>query len=221
MPLEVGLDVVQVGVGDHLVDRLEVFRLGHIDRVDGRCGDAGETGLGGGGRVSKGDARVEAYGAIDELNATIGLARTLCEDAEIGAALRAIQRELFAVGSSISTKPESGGSVPVVSAEMVARLDALVERLEAEPGVLRDWSIPGEFAESAPFDVARAICRRAERANVRYVTNGGIVQPTVLEYLNRLSDVLWLCARVIEVRHGIDARLRDDDHPGPPWSRAW
>ena len=64
-------------------------------------------------------------------------------------------------------------------------------------------------------------CRRAERANVRYVANGGIVQPTVLEYLNRLSDVLWLCARVIEARHGVDASLRDDDHPGPPWSCAW
>jgi len=189
--------------------------------ISTRCGDAGETGLGGGGRVSKGDARVEAYGAIDELNATIGLARTLCEDAEIGAALRAIQRELFAVGSSISTKPESGGSVPVVSAEMVARLDALVERLEAEPGVLRDWSIPGEYRGSAALEVARTIARRAERAAVRYVTGGGSLQPTTLAYLNRLSDVLWIAARVVEARAGIDARLRDERHPGPPWSRAW
>jgi len=189
--------------------------------ISTRCGDAGETGLGGGGRVSKGDARVEAYGAIDELNATIGLARTLCEDAEIGAALRAIQRELFAVGSSISTKPESGGSVPVVSAEMVARLDALVERLEAEPGVLRDWSIPGEYRGSAALEVARTIARRAERAAVRYVTGGGSLQPTTLAYLNRLSDVLWIAARVVEARAGIDARLRDEHHPGPPWSRAW
>jgi cob(I)alamin adenosyltransferase len=186
-----------------------------------RRGDAGETGLGGGGRVSKSDARVEAYGAIDELNTTIGLARTLCDDAEIRAVLRAIQRELFAVGSAISTKPEARKPIPAIGKEMVARLDALVERFENEPGVLRDWSIPGEYRGSAALDVARTIARRAERAAVRYVTGGGVVQPTVLAYLNRLSDVLWIAARVVEVRAGIDARLRDDDHPGPPWSRAW
>jgi cob(I)alamin adenosyltransferase len=189
--------------------------------VSTRKGDAGVTRLGGGEQISKADARVEAYGAIDELNAVIGLARSRCNDAEICREIRSIQRDLFVVGSAVSTRPEAKKPIPEISKAMVLRLDELVERFEAEPNVLRDWSIPGEFEESAPFDVARAICRRAERANVRYVTNGGIVQPTVLEYLNRLSDVLWLSARVIEARHGIDARLRDDDHPGPPWSRAW
>jgi len=186
-----------------------------------RRGDAGQTGLGGGGRVSKADARVEAYGAIDELNTTIGLARTLCEDVEITAELRLIQRELFAVGSAISTKPESRKPIPEIGGEMVARLDALVERLESEPGVLRDWSIPGEYRGSAALDMARAIARRAERAAVRYVTGGGIVQPNVLAYLNRVSDVLWIAARVVEARAGINAALRDAAHPGPPWSRAW
>ena len=189
--------------------------------VSTRQGDGGVTRLGGGGSISKADARVEAYGAIDELNTVIGLARSRCEDPEIRAEVRAIQRELFIVGSAVSTRPEANKPIPEITKAMVARLDALVEGFEAEPGILRDWSIPGEFAESAAFDVARAICRRTERANVRYVTSGGIVQPTVLEYLNRLSDVLWLCARVIEARNGIDARLRTDEHPGPPWSRAW
>ena len=189
--------------------------------ISTRHGDGGITRLGGGQPISKADARVEAYGAIDELNTTIGLARTLCTDAQLTATIRSIQRELFAVGSAISTKPESKKPVPQITKAMVTRLDDLVEAFEAEPGILRDWSIPGEFAESAAFDMARAICRRAERAAVRYVTGGGIVQPTVLEYLNRLSDVLWLCARVIEARNGIDARLRDEAHPGPPWSRAW
>ena len=186
-----------------------------------RRGDGGETGLGGGARVSKAEARVEAYGAIDEANTMIGLGRALCEDDEIRAALRGIQRELFAVGSAISTKPESNKPVPVIDKEMVLRLDALVERFEAEPGILRDWSIPGEHRGSAALDAARTVARRAERAAVRYVTGGGAVQPTVLEYLNRLSDVLWLAARVVEARAGVDARLRDADHPGPPWSRAW
>jgi cob(I)alamin adenosyltransferase len=189
--------------------------------ISTRKGDGGVTRLGGGQQISKADARVEAYGAIDELNTMIGLARTLCEDEEIRAIVRAIQREIFAVGSAISTKPESKKPIPEIAKEMVARLDALVERFEAEPNVLRDWSIPGEFRGSAAFDVARTICRRAERAAVRYVTGGGIVQATVLEYLNRLSDVLWLVARVLEARNDVDARLRDEAHPGPPWSRAW
>jgi cob(I)alamin adenosyltransferase len=151
----------------------------------------------------------------------IGLARTLCEDAEVTATLRTIQRELFVVGSAISTKPEAKKPIPEITKEMVARLDAIVERWEAEPNTLRDWSIPGEYRGSAALDVARAMARRAERATVRYVTGGGLVQPTVLEYLNRLSDVLWIAARVVEARAGVDARLRDGDHPGPPWSRAW
>lgn len=189
--------------------------------VSTRRGDGGVTRLGGGEQISKADTRVEAYGAIDELNTVIGLARTRCTDPQICSEIRTIQRELFIVGSAISTRVESKKPIPDITKEMVHALDALVERLESEPNILRDWSIPGEFAQSAGFDVARAICRRAERASVRYVTAGGIVQPTVLEYLNRLSDVLWLCARVIEARNGIDARLRDDEHPGPPWSRAW
>ncbi len=186
-----------------------------------RRGDGGTTRLGGGGDISKADARVEAYGAIDELNTVIGLARATCDDAEICREVRAIQRELFAVGSAVSTRAGAQKEIPEITKAMIDRLDALVERFEAEPGILRDWSIPGEFRGSAAFDVARAVCRRTERANVRYVSSGGVVQPRVLEYLNRLSDVLWLCARVIEARSGIDARLRDDAHPGNPWSRAW
>ncbi len=192
-----------------------------MSSISTRKGDAGVTRLGGGEGISKADARVEAYGAIDELNTSIGLARALCTDEEIRGIVRSIQRELFPVGSAISTKPTANKTVPIIDKAMVHRLDALVERFEAEPHILRDWSLPGEFRESAAFDMARALCRRAERAAVRYVTNGGVVQPTVLEYLNRLSDVLWLCARVVEARNGIDARLRDEEHQGPPWSRAW
>jgi cob(I)alamin adenosyltransferase len=189
--------------------------------ISTRRGDGGETGLGGGERVSKGDLRVEAYGAIDELNATIGFARAFCEDAEIRSEIRSIQRELFAVGSAISTKPESRKPVPEITKAMVARLDALVERFAREPGIVRDWTLPGEYRESAGFNVARTVCRRAERATVRLASSGTMIQANVLQYLNRLSDVLWLCARVLEARAGVDARLRDDDHLGPPWSRAW
>src|SRR5450755_4072735 len=112
-----------------------------------RRGDDGETGLGGGDRISKTDARVETYGAIDELNATICLARAHCNHAEIRASVRDNQCQLFVVGSAISTKPDSSKPVPQVTKDMVHRLDALVERFEEEPGILRDWSIPGECAD--------------------------------------------------------------------------
>ena len=189
--------------------------------ISTRRGDGGTTRLGGGGAISKADARVEAYGSIDELNTFIGSARSRCDDLDVATAIRAIQRELFAVGSAVSTRADSKKDIPIIDKPFVERLDALVERWEGEPGILRDWSLPGEHPTAAAFDVARAVCRRTERANVRYVTSGGVVQPTVLEYLNRLSDVLWLAARVIEARAGVDARLRDDAHPGAPWSRAW
>ena len=189
--------------------------------ISTRRGDAGTTGLADGSRVSKGEARVEASGSIDELKTFIGLARSLCDDPEINALARSIQKELFAIGSAVSSKPGGNREIPVISKEMVQRLDDAVAKLEAEPNLIRDWSISGEHRAAAAFDVARTVARRAERNTVRLVTSGETIQPTVLAYLNRLSDVLWLCARVLEVRAGVDSRLRDADHPGPPWSRAW
>jgi cob(I)alamin adenosyltransferase len=189
--------------------------------ISTRRGDAGETATAGGQRVSKSDLRVEAYGTIDELNCTIGVARACCDDVEIAAFARSIQRDLFKVGSAVSTKPESKKELPVIEPAMVMRLDAAVDAFEALPGMLRDWSISGELRSSAGFDLARTVARRAERATVRLVASGAVIQPNVLAYLNRLSDVLWLMARKLECDAGVDARLRDDAHPGPPWSRAW
>lgn len=126
---------------------------------------------------------VEAAGSIGELNATIGYARAFCDDAAIAALARSIQRDLFPVGSAISTKPDARRPIPTIEKAMVTRLDEAVATLEAEPGILRDWSISGEYRGSAAFDLARTVERRA--------------------------------------RAGVDARLRDEQHPGPPWSRAW
>ncbi len=189
--------------------------------ISTRRGDGGTTGSPGGARTSKADLRVEAAGSIDELGAAIGVARAWCDDAEIAVLARSIQRDLFPVGSAVTTRPGGKRAIPEIPQAMVARLDAVVATLEAEPGILLDWSIPGEHRGSAAFDLARTIARRAERNAVRLVTAGEKIQPVVLAYLNRVSDVLWLCARVIEARNGIDARLRDADHPGPPWSAAW
>jgi cob(I)alamin adenosyltransferase len=184
-------------------------------------GDSGQTGLAGGIRVSKADLRVESYGTVDELNTVLGFARSICQDSEIKAWTETIQRTLFRLGSALATPSESKKKPPVISAEDVAMLTDLVHKMEAIEGILSDWSLPGAHPESAAFEVARTVCRRAERNAVRFMENGGVVQPEVLAYLNRLSDTLWLFGRLIEFRAGIDARLRDETKTGPKWSRAW
>ena len=184
-------------------------------------GDAGETGLIGGERVSKADARVEAYGTIDELGASLGFARSICEDEEVRALTREIQRELFAVSGAVANPRASEREEPYVTDAMVEQLTAHVHRIEATEGILADWSLPGDHAAAAAYDVARTVCRRAERAVVRVSEGGGGVPPEVTAYLNRLSDLLWLFGRLLELRAGVNSRLRDTDHEGPKWSRAW
>jgi len=104
----------------------------------------------------------------------------------------------------------------------VEGLTAQVLEIEATPGLLSDWSLPGEHPVGAAYDLARAVCRRAERGVVRLMESGEAVNPNILAYLNRLSDLLWLIARKIEVEAGIKNSLREmNDKSGPKWSRAW
>lgn len=184
-------------------------------------GDGGQTGLAGGIRVSKADLRVESYGTVDELNTVLGFARSICQNTEIKVWTETIQRTLFRLGSALATPPESKKQPPVVSAEDVGMLTDLVHKIEAIEGILSDWSLPGAHTESAAYEVARTVCRRAERNAIRFIESGGVVQPEVVAYLNRLSDAIWLFGRLIEFNAGIDARLRDDGKTGPKWSRAW
>ncbi len=184
-------------------------------------GDGGQTGLAGGIRVSKTHPRVECYGTIDELISQMGFARSICEDPEIAEKIKAIQRELYKVGSAIATPPESKKTPPDITPAMVDALEAEVHRIEAEPGVLADWSLPGGSPDSAALDVARTVCRRAERLATSLVEAGVITNPSILAYINRLSDVLWLFGRLIEARRGVDSSLRKEGKPGPKWSRAW
>jgi cob(I)alamin adenosyltransferase len=184
-------------------------------------GDGGQTGLAGGLRVSKADLRVESYGIVDELNAVLGFARSICHNKEIASWTEDIQRTLFRVGSAISTPQVDGKGGAYLSSEDIEIVTNLVHQIEATEGILSDWSLPGAHTESAAYEVARTVCRRAERAAVRFVESGGVVQPEVVPYLNRLSDLLWLFGRLIELNDGIDARLRDDSKSGPKWSRAW
>src|ERR1700733_12867458 len=184
-------------------------------------GDGGQTGLAGGIRVSKSDLRVESYGSVDELNTFLGFARSICQNKEIAEWTEDVQRTLFRVGSALATPPESKKKAPVISTEDVDKLTDLVHKIEATEGILADWSLPGAHTESAAYEVARTVCRRAERNTVRLAESGQEVKPEVLAYLNRLSDLVWLFGRLIELNAGIDARLRDESKAGPKGSRAW
>lgn len=184
-------------------------------------GDNGSTALTGGTRVSKANLRVEAYGTVDELNAAMGFARSICSDAEISAWTEEIQRTLFRVGSTLSRPAGDVKATTDLQAQDVEALTARVHAIEAIEGILSDWSLPGAHRESAAFEVARTVCRRAERCAVRLGEAEEAVSPEALAYLNRLSDLLWLFGRLLEHRAGIDARLRQTTTEGPNWSRAW
>jgi len=185
-------------------------------------GDGGETSLAGGVRVSKGSARVETYGTIDELNSALGFARSICEDAEMAALTKSIQQDLFKIGSSLATPAESPKPPVIIDPSLVDRLTTEVHRIEAIDGILADWSIPGEHRAAAAFDVARTICRRAERVLVRLLESGATLQPAILPYVNRLSDLLWLCGRKLEHDAGLHASLRNvTGQTGNRFSRAW
>ncbi len=190
--------------------------------ISTKRGDDGQTSLIGGRRVSKGDLRVEAYGAIDELISAMGFARSICENAEMRKRTKEIQRELFVVSSSVATSPEGKKKeTPPVTTENVEALTRDVNRIEELEGLLDDWALPGEHPGAAAFDIARTTCRRAERDVVRLMESGEEVDSKVVAYLNRLSDLLWLFGRQLEKDAGVNGALRDEKHPGPRWSRAW
>ena len=184
-------------------------------------GDGGQTSLAGGIRTSKADLRVEAYGTVDELNTFLGFARSICSHADIATKTQEIQKTLFRLGSALATPPESKKQPPALAQEEVDKLTDWVHEIEAVEGILSDWSLPGAHTESAAYEVTRTVCRRAERQVIRFIESGGVVQPNIVPYLNRLSDLLWLFGRLIEKNAGVDARLRDESTAGPRWSRAW
>ena len=185
-------------------------------------GDGGETSLAGGVRVSKASERVETYGTIDELISSLGFARSICEDTEIAALTKSIQQDLFKIGSALATPAESPKPPVQIEQALVDRLTTEVHRIEAIDGILADWSIPGEHRAAAAFDVARTICRRAERALVRLQQGGVALQPAILAYVNRLSDLVWLFGRKLEHDAGVSSSLRDaTGKAGNRFSRAW
>jgi cob(I)alamin adenosyltransferase len=158
-----------------------------------KTGDKGTTLLIGSKRVSKADLRVEAYGTIEELVSFLGFARSICNDEEINELVKSIQRELFLVSGSVANPNFDKAPSPYVTQEMIDRLTSEVERIEKIEDILSDWSLPGELIASAAFDIARTVCRRAERCVVRLSDSGENVDPKVIVYLNRLSDLCRAC----------------------------
>jgi cob(I)alamin adenosyltransferase len=171
-----------------------------------RTGDDGTTALMYRRRVPKTHPRVEACGAIDELNAALGVARAHATDEWLQHELLPIQKQLIAVMGELATVPEDReryvkDGYEIVTGELTAKLDALVNHLEAQKISFQGWATPGATLLSAALDSARVTCRRAERRVCAVRESGEAMNPGILVYLNRLSDVLWLMARWAETKH--------------------
>lgn len=179
-------------------------------RIYTRTGDLGETALFGGPRVGKDMVRVEAYGSVDELNSWLGLVRCEPLPEDVDAVLHRLQNELFDVGAELAS-PEPARRNVRIEKEHVAALEADIDRFERELPALKAFVLPGGERGAASMHVARAVCRRAERRTVtliREIPDG--VSLVLLAYLNRLSDLLFVLARVVNARSG---------RPDVPWDR--
>jgi cob(I)alamin adenosyltransferase len=168
-----------------------------------KTGDDGTTGLMYNRRVSKCHPRVEAYGAVDELNAALGLARASAADPALGLRLEAVQRDLVILMGELATQVEdlpryAKDGFAVVTGELTAKLDEIVREIEARKISFRGWATPGANLSAATLDMARTACRRAERRVCALREAGQLENAEIIIYLNRLSDALWLLARQAE-----------------------
>ena len=161
-----------------------------------KTGDQGDTGLFGGGRVSKDDPRVDAYGEVDELNAVMGVARSTGLGAELDGLARVVQDQLFTVGSVLATPAGSKAekAIPKIKAEWVTAMEQAIDAFDAQMAPLTSFILPGGTKAASVLHLARTVCRRAERRTVPLMRSGKI-GPEVIVYLNRLSDLLFTMAR--------------------------
>jgi cob(I)alamin adenosyltransferase len=172
-----------------------------------KTGDGGTTGLMYGRRVPKTHPRVEACGTIDELNATLGLARATATEKFVSDNLFWIQKSLVDVMGEVGVLTEdlpryAKDGYSFVTPEMTAKLDALVQEIESQNVSFKGWATPGATQNSAALDLARTICRRAERRVCVLKESGELKNAEIVIYLNRLSDLLWLFARWVECKSG-------------------
>ncbi len=179
-----------------------------LTRIYTRTGDEGLTALGSRRRVPKDDLRVAAYGTVDELNSSLGLAVALGVSPRTGATLATIQNELFHLGSDLCFPEEDkkAASLPQIEPRHVEALERAMDELNESLGPLQNFILPGGSAGAAQLHVARTVCRRAERAVVSLAREEGI-GAHVLPYLNRLSDALFVMARFENQQAGIEDTL--------------
>ncbi len=182
---------------------VQLRKMPRLTKIYTRAGDDGTTGLVGGQRVSKDSPRVWAYGTVDELNSSIGLARAFKPDRKADAALARIQNELFNLGAELATLPRDiRQGMPRVGRKEITALERLMDELNAELGPLKEFVLPGGCEASAALHQARTICRRAERFCVRLARDEKIGE-FVVPYLNRLSDALFVLARWANKARGV------------------
>ena len=168
-----------------------------------RTGDDGTTGLFGGPRVAKDDARIESYGTVDELNAVIGVARSLGPSAKLDEQLGFIQHELFCVGAELATPDPAKHDTAIVQGEHVDRLERWMDAHEENLEPLRQFILPGGHPIASQLQLARAVCRRAERRLITLASNPEVrIRSELLIYLNRLSDLLFVQSRVANLEAG-------------------
>jgi cob(I)alamin adenosyltransferase len=169
-----------------------------------KTGDTGETSLMYGRRLSKADPRVDAYGCVDELSAALGLARSVAADNFLSDQILAAQRDLIIVMGELATAPPdheryAKDGFHLTTTEMVDRITSVVFDLEKDKSLYpKDWVIPGGTPVSAALDFARTTCRRAERHIAAFSAEEKNLNPEILRYLNRLSDLCWVLARYAE-----------------------
>lgn len=174
-----------------------------------RTGDRGETGLFGGGRVRKDAPRVEAYGAVDELNAVLGWATALMTDTDARTWLESVQPDLFTIGAHLATPPTPEGrrrpELPALEQARVGEMEAWIDALDPELPPLKAFILPGGSPGGAALHLARTVCRRAERRVVALGVDEEVPEHVVV-YLNRLSDLLFVLARLENHRAGVAER---------------
>ncbi|HKY05396.1 MAG TPA: cob(I)yrinic acid a,c-diamide adenosyltransferase [Blastocatellia bacterium] len=177
-----------------------------ISKVYTKTGDKGETSLVGGKRVSKASARVSAYGDVDELNSLIGLARSRLADREVDEVLRLIQNDLFTVGADLASPLEV--EVPRVDEQFIETLENYSDSFLSQLEPLREFILPGGTEAGSLLHLARTVARRAERLVVA-LGEAEELNPNTIVYLNRLSDLLFIVARVVNHRAGVPEEFTD------------
>ncbi|MEL6922405.1 MAG: cob(I)yrinic acid a,c-diamide adenosyltransferase [Bacteroidota bacterium] len=168
-----------------------------------KTGDAGETGLFGGMRLPKHHIRIESYGSVDELNSYLGLIRDLCEADDVKVLLKEIQDRLFTIGSNLASDPSKEMTVPDVQDEDVLKLEQAIDQMNERLPILKNFILPGGHPTVSHCHVARCICRKAER-NVVALHHNEPVPLIILQYLNRLSDYLFVLARKLAMDLGVE-----------------